>query len=123
MKKPVKTFASLLAAVLIGGSAVTASPPAEARLTNTRLKGVPAYRGAMPQRHVLACLHVRVTGSAAWLKAMPSLASKTLRTAHHGESFTVVVTNGRAHYTNGWWLVRSRSGYRYWVHRSVIGCM
>ena len=57
------------------------------------------------------------------LKAMPDMNSHTYRMARHGESFSVVMTNGRAHHWNGWWLVRASNGYRYWVHQSVIRCM
>lgn len=64
------------------------------------------------------CQTVRVTAPFAWLKAAPSLDSRTLAVAKKGE----VLERVGMHYLHGWWLYQRSNGRRYWVHQSVLGC-
>lgn len=69
------------------------------------------------------CTTLTVSNRIAWLKEQPNLKSTTLRTASYGETLWIIRDGyGRAHATNGWYMVRSASGRRYWVHHSVTRC-
>lgn len=69
-----------------------------------------------------SCANVNVTGpQGAYMKAYPTLSSRTYRVAPRGEVLALVSPGNPVEY-NGWFLVRSRAGYRYWAHNSVLGC-
>lgn len=69
------------------------------------------------------CGEVTVSGKMAYLKMNPAMGAQTLRMAHHGEKFMVVKDKmGHPHHWDGWWLVRSSNGYRYWAHHSMLSC-
>jgi SH3-like domain-containing protein len=69
------------------------------------------------------CTTLTVSNRVAWLKEQPSLKSTTLRTAPFGETLWVIRDGyGQAQTSNGWYMVRSASGRRYWVHHSVTRC-
>ncbi|HEY9839816.1 MAG TPA: hypothetical protein V6D23_05105 [Candidatus Obscuribacterales bacterium] len=106
-----KLMSLMAAAMLVTGSFAVGTAPADARMKK------------MPASHRMGCGMVSVAGRMAMLKAMPNMNSRTYRMARHGERFSVVMTKGRAHHMNGWWLVRASNGSRYWVHQSVIRCM
>lgn len=73
-------------------------------------------RHAYWDRHM--CNRVRVAAPYAWLKKYPSIKSRTLATAYHGEPLMRV----GHHHKNGWWLYARQNGTRYWVHNSVLSC-
>lgn len=68
------------------------------------------------------CSMVSVTNpGGAYMKAYPSLASRTYRVAPRGEKLNLE-SPGNPYEYNGWYLLRSGAGYRYWAHNSVIDC-
>lgn len=73
-------------------------------------------RHAYWNRHM--CNRVRVSAPYAWLKKYPTVKSRTLATAWHGEPLMRV----GHHHKNGWWLYARGNGTRYWVHNSVVSC-
>lgn len=69
------------------------------------------------------CANVKVTGpSGAYLKAYPTLASRTYRVARRGEVLALE-SSGNPYEYNGWYLVRAKAGQRYWAHNSVMSCV
>ena len=69
------------------------------------------------------CANVRVTGpSGAYMKAYPTLSSRTFRVARRGEVLALE-SSGNPYEYNGWYLVRSSAGRRYWAHNSVVSCI
>ncbi len=70
-----------------------------------------------------SCQGLRVTYKYAYLKADPSLESRTYRIAPQGELLNLVKSaQGYGYMKNGWWLVKSARDRRYWVHQSVATC-
>lgn len=57
----------------------------------------------------------------AYMKAYPTLASRTYRVAPRGEKLNLE-SPGNPYEYNGWYLLRSGTGNRYWAHNSVIDC-
>jgi hypothetical protein len=69
------------------------------------------------------CSMVSVTNpGGAYMKAYPSLASRTYRIAPRGEKLNLE-SSGNPYEYNGWYLLRSGTGRRYWGHSSVIDCV
>ena len=71
------------------------------------------------------CPQYTVTSYAgyAWLKSHPSMRARTISHARNGEVLMSVTNHWGAPISSGSWvLVRRWNGYRYWAHRSVMGC-
>lgn len=69
------------------------------------------------------CTTLTVSNQIAWLKEQPNLKSTTLRTAPFGETLWIIRDGyGHAQTSNGWYMVRSAAGRKYWVHHSVTRC-
>lgn len=70
----------------------------------------------------MTCSQITVTGAqGAYLKAQPWMSSHTYRTARRGEMFYLESPGNPIEY-NGWYLVRSGTGNKYWANESVINC-
>lgn len=69
------------------------------------------------------CSKMMVSGSMAYLQHMPSLNSKRYGAVKKGTHlWNVMNTNGTSVHQNGWYLVKTANGHRYWVHKSVVSC-
>jgi len=111
---------NLKTSVAIAGSALMLSTvmPAMAQQQVTIQPARGYYNNATHK-----CQGLRVTYKYAYLKADPSLESRTYRIAPQGELFNLVKTaQGYGYMRNGWWLVKSARDRRYWIHRSVTQC-
>ncbi|MEZ0369007.1 MAG: SH3 domain-containing protein [Candidatus Sericytochromatia bacterium] len=70
----------------------------------------------------MTCSQVRVVGpSGAFLKSQPRLNARTFRIAPRGEILNLESPGSPIEY-NGWFLLRSAAGNKYWAHESVINC-
>ncbi|HEY9841907.1 MAG: hypothetical protein ACAI44_32240 [Candidatus Sericytochromatia bacterium] len=70
------------------------------------------------------CEALRVNGPYAWLKELPGLKARTLRSLPKGEMLALVKRSDGNGYTTskGWWLVQTATSQRGFVHSSVMGC-
>ncbi len=69
------------------------------------------------------CANVKVSGpNGAYMKAYPTLSSRTYRVARRGEVLALE-SSGNPYEYNGWYLLRSSAGRRYWAHNSVVSCV
>lgn len=69
------------------------------------------------------CSMVTVTNpGGAYMKAYPNMTSRTYRIAPRGEKLNLE-SSGNPYEYNGWYLLRSGTGKRYWGHNSVIDCV
>lgn len=104
-----------LSALFASGMMLLSQGQASARM-------MPPHKMMHGQGHKGHCMQVQISGKYAMAKAMPNMNARTLRMIPRGEMLTMVMDKWGPHHKNGWWLVRSKMGHRYWVHQSMVSC-